>query len=58
MAFYEVTFRDEIEVDSEEEAYDHFLKFLAECVHNNDVSTFQFFELRKEKSNGDSKTNF
>ena len=51
MALYEVTFRDEIEVDNEEEAYDHFLKFLAECVHNNDVSTFQFFELRKEKEN-------
>jgi len=45
MALYEITFRDEIEVDNEEEAYDHFLKFLAECVHNNDVSTFQFFDI-------------
>ena len=51
MALYEVTFRDEIEADSEEEAYDDFLKYLAECVHHQDVTAFQFFNLRKEKSN-------
>tara|TARA_R110002020_G_scaffold48664_2_gene138596 strand:+ start:26698 stop:26898 length:201 start_codon:yes stop_codon:yes gene_type:complete len=42
VALYEVTFRDEIEADSEEEAYDDFLKYLAECVHHQDVTAFQF----------------
>jgi hypothetical protein len=49
MAFYEITFRDEIEVDSEEEAYDYFLKYLAECVHNQDVTAFQFDDISKYK---------
>ena len=49
MALYEVTFRDEIEADSEEEAYDAFLKYLSHCVRLQDVTTFQFFELKKEE---------
>ena len=47
MALYEITFRDEIEVDNVEDAYDHFLKYLAECVHNNDVTAFQFSDISK-----------
>ena len=49
MALYEVTFRDEIEADSEEEAYDDFLKYLSHCVRLQDVTAFQFFELKKEE---------
>ena len=52
----------DIEADSEEEAYDKFLDYLAECVRYGDVTVFDFKERNeaippmsgnnKEQSNG------
>lgn len=44
----EIVFRDEVEHDSMEDAYDAFLAYLAECVEAGDVSTFQFYELKND----------
>ena len=41
----EIVFRDEVEHDSMEDAYDAFLAYLAKCVEEGDVSTFQFYEM-------------
>ena len=46
---WEVTFRDVIKADSEEEAYDKFLEYLAECVRYGDITTFDFY--KKETAN-------
>jgi hypothetical protein len=46
---FEVVFRDVIEANSEEEAYDKFLEYLAECVKYGDITTFDFY--KKETAN-------
>lgn len=47
MKRYEIVFRDEVEHENIHECYDKFLEYLGECVRCNDVSAFQFFELRE-----------
>lgn len=37
-----------IEADTEEEAYDNFLDYLAECVRYGDVTVFDFEERKEE----------
>ena len=37
-----------IEADTEEEAYDNFLDYLAECVRYGDVTVFDFEERKQE----------
>ena len=45
---FEVTFRDEFNVESEEQAYDELLDYLSECVRNQDVTAFTFVKLEKK----------
>lgn len=44
MKRFVVTFKDWIEVDNEEEAYDKLLDYLADCVDFRDVTAFEFEE--------------
>jgi hypothetical protein len=37
---FEISFRDIVEGNSEEEVYEDLLRYLAECVKNQDVSAF------------------
>ena len=50
MPKFEITYRDEIEADSEEDAIEWLFQYLNDCVRNDDVSVFNFYEL-KEKQN-------
>lgn len=43
---YLVTFKDEFEADSEEQAYDQLLVYLGDCVRNADVVAFDFKEVK------------
>ena len=47
-----VKFNDWIEADTEEEAWDKWLDYLAECVEDKDVTVFDFEEVKEEVSNG------
>ena len=42
-----VTFKDEFSAETEEDAYDQLLKYMAECVRNDDVVAFNFKEIKK-----------
>lgn len=42
MKTYKVTFVDEIEAETEEEAYHKLLVYLSECVQYDDVTAFDF----------------
>jgi hypothetical protein len=44
MKTYKVTFTDTIQANTEEEAYDKLLGYLAECVQFGDVTAFDFTE--------------
>lgn len=44
MKTYKVTFTDTIQANTEEEAYDKLLGYLAECVQFGDVTAFDFAE--------------
>ena len=41
---WEVTFKDIIEADSEEMAYEKLLEYLEDCVKYKDVSVFNFYK--------------
>ena len=49
MKRFEVTFRDEIEAESEESAYDAILEFCRESAGAGDVTAFQFIEMPEQK---------
>jgi hypothetical protein len=42
-----VTYTDEIEADTEEQAYQHILAYLEECVRYDDVTAFDFKEVKQ-----------
>ena len=44
MKSFEISFEDIIQAETEEEAYDMFLEYLAECVKMRDVEAFKFKE--------------
>ena len=44
---YLVTFKDEFSAETEEDAYDQLLKYLAEMVRYEDVVAFNFKEIGK-----------
>ena len=44
MISFEISFEDIIQAETEEEAYDMFLDYLAECVQMRDVTAFKFEE--------------
>jgi len=41
---WEITFKDNIEADNEEMAYDKLLEYLEDCVKNRDVSVFNLYK--------------
>lgn len=50
MPRFEITFKDEIEVENEEEAIDALIQYLADCVRFEDVSVFNFFKLKENEN--------
>ena len=44
MISFEISFEDIIQAETEEEAYDMLLDYLAECVQMGDVTAFKFEE--------------
>ena len=50
MPKFEITFRDEIEAEDEDEAIAWLFQYLTDCVNDGDVFAFNFYEL-KEKQN-------
>jgi hypothetical protein len=44
---YLVTFKDKFSAETEEDAYDQLLKYLAEMVRYQDVVAFNFKEIKK-----------
>jgi predicted kinase len=50
MPKFEVTFKDEIEVENEEEAVEALIQYLNDCVRFKDVSVFNFYKLKEEKN--------
>ena len=48
---FEITFRDEIEAETEEQAIEWLFEYLNDCVRNEDVSAFGIYRL-KENQNG------
>jgi hypothetical protein len=55
MPKFEVCFRDEIEVENEEEAVDALIQYLSDCVRFQDVSVFNFYELKEKHKDNDFK---
>lgn len=49
MKRYKVTFKDIFEVESEDEAYDVLLDYLAEIVRYEDVTAFDFKEIQESE---------
>lgn len=52
---FQIHFHDEVEAESEEQAIDEFLDYLAECVKFGDVTPFEFQEMscgRRRGGNG------
>ena len=50
MPKFEITYRDEIEADSEEDAIEWLSQYLNDCVRNEDVSVFNFNKLKGEEN--------
>ena len=48
MKKFKVTFRDEIEAESEEEAYKNILNFCAMVYNSSDVTAFKFEEIKED----------
>jgi hypothetical protein len=55
MPKFEVTFKDEIEVENEEEAIDALIQYLNDCVKFQDVSVFNIYKLKEEHKDNDFK---
>jgi predicted kinase len=45
---FEITFRDEIEVENEEEAVATLIQYLQDCVQFKDVSVFNIYKLEQK----------
>ena len=41
---YKITFNDEIEADSDEQAYKNLIQYLRDCVKYEDVTAFGFID--------------
>lgn len=50
MPKFEITYKEVIEAENEEQAIEWLFIYLADCLRDDDVSVFNFFEL-KEKTN-------
>lgn len=49
MKKYKVTFIDEIDAENEDDAYAIILNYLTKCVQYEDVTAFEFKEIKKKK---------
>ena len=49
MPKFEITFRDEIEVESEEEVVSALIQYLNDCVKFEDVSAFGIYKLKENE---------
>lgn len=47
MKRFEITFVDEFECDDEHDAVDQLINYLRECVNHEDVTAFDFRELKE-----------
>jgi predicted kinase len=47
---FEITFRDEIEVENEEEVFAALIQYLHDCVQFKDVSVFNIYKLEPEEN--------
>ena len=47
---FEITFRDEIEVESEEEVVSSLIQYLSDCVKFEDVSAFGIYKLKENEN--------
>jgi hypothetical protein len=50
MPKFEICYRDELEAKNEEEVIEWLYEYMIDCVRNEDVSTFNIYEI-KEKQN-------
>jgi hypothetical protein len=50
MPKFEITYKEVIEAENEEQAIEWLFIYLADCLRDEDVSVFNFYEL-KEKEN-------
>jgi hypothetical protein len=55
MPKFEITYRDEIEAESEEKAIEWLFIYLADCLRDEDVSVFNFYELKEKHKDNDFK---
>ena len=55
MPKFEITYRDEIEAESEEQAIEWLFIYLADCLRDEDVSVFNFYELKEKHKDNDFK---
>ena len=47
MPKFEITYKDVIEAETEEEAIEWLFEYLNDCVRDGDVSVFNFYELKE-----------
>ena len=50
MPKFEITFKDEIEVENDEEAIDALIQYLSDCVRFQDVSVFNIYKLKGDEN--------
>lgn len=50
MPKFEITYKDVIEAENEEQAIEWLFIYLADCLRDDDVSVFNFFELKGEQN--------
>jgi hypothetical protein len=50
MPKFEITYKEVIEAESEEQAIEWLFVYLADCLRDDDVSVFNFFELKESEN--------
>lgn len=50
MPKFEITFKDEIEVENEDEAIDALIQYLGDCVRFQDVTVFNIYKLKENEN--------
>ena len=50
MPKYEITFRDEIEAETEEQAIEWLFEYLSDCIKFEDVSAFGIYKLKENEN--------
>ena len=48
MKTYKITFYEEVTAETEEQCYEELLRYLRDCVENEDVSGFEFVNLKTQ----------